>query len=74
MNHWLFITGGLGLLTFVCGLYFLMKDYHQVQTLNKGKGRILFPDIGLIVCSLLWAGLAIGLYVVFQNQALLMSR
>lgn len=72
MNLWILITGALSLLTFVCGLFLLMKDYHHVQTMERGKGKLLFPDLGLLICSFLWAGLAIGLFIVFQNQALML--
>ena len=74
MNYWILITGALSLLTFGSGLFLLVKDYHYVLSMGKGKFRVLFPDIGLIICSLLWAGLAVGLFIIFQNQSLMMTN
>lgn len=68
MYNFVWLSAGLGVLSLVGAIFFLVKDLSFCEQTQQKKIPYLIANWGMFLLAIVWIGLGISLYVMIQNQ------
>lgn len=68
MYNYVWLSAGIGVLTLVLAIFFLVKDLGFCEQTQEKKVKYLITNWGMFLLAILWIGLSISLYIMIQNQ------
>ena len=68
MYNYVWLSAGMGVLSLILAIFFLVKDLFYCEQAKRKKLTYLLANWGMFLLAIVWIGLGISLYVIIQNQ------
>ncbi|MBO0410583.1 hypothetical protein JZO81_05925 [Enterococcus hulanensis] len=68
MYNYVWLSAGLGGLSLILAVFFLVKDLSFSEQTKQKKRTYLLANWGMFLLAIIWIGLSISLYILIQNQ------
>ena len=68
MYNYVWLSEGMGVLSLILAIFFLVKDLSYCEQTKRKKLTYLLANWGMFLLAIVWIGLGISLYVIIQNQ------
>ncbi|MDT2600288.1 hypothetical protein P7D85_10920 [Enterococcus hulanensis] len=68
MYNYVWLSAGMGVLSLILAIFFLVKDLSYCEQTQRKKLTYLLANWGMFLLAIVWIGLGISLYVIIQNQ------
>ncbi|MBX8936953.1 hypothetical protein [Enterococcus gilvus] len=68
MYNYVWLSAGLGGLSLILAVFFLVKDMSFSEQTKQNKRTYLLANWGMFLLAIIWIGLSISLYILIQNQ------
>ena len=68
MYNYVWLSAGMGVLSLILAIFFLVKDLSFSEQTKQKKRTYLLANWGMFLLAIIWIGLSISLYILIQNQ------